>query len=186
MDVMDAIKERRSIRKYKPDPVPEKILLTLFEALRWVRSWFNTQCWQVVVVKDSRMKHALTETLPKQNPARSSMSEAPLILVFCATKGISGFDKGQPSTVKGDWLMFDTGLAVQNLCLTAHALGLGTVVVGRFDHQKVANLLDVPQHGEVVAMVLLGYPAAEGKIPKRKHISEFTYYNTYPKSKRKE
>jgi nitroreductase len=182
MDLMEAIKGRRSIRKYKPDPVSEEALNTLMEAVRWAPSWHNTQCWEVIVVKDQKVKSELATTLihiPKSNPAASSMTEASIVLVLCGIKGVSGYYKGQSQTVKGDWLMFDTGLAMQNLCLTAHALGLGTVVVGRFDHKKVAEILGVPQNVEVVAMTPLGYPAAEGSAPKRKELSEFVFYEKY-------
>jgi nitroreductase len=179
MDLMEAIKGRRSIRKYKPDPVPEEVLRTLMEAVRWAPSWANTQCWEVIVVKDPKIKSELATTLPKANPALSSMSDAPLVLILCGKKGVSGFYKGQASTVKGDWLMFDTGLAMQNLCLTAHTLGLGTVIVGFFDHKKAEEILGVPENVEVVAMTPLGYRATEGSVSKRKEISEFVFYEKY-------
>jgi nitroreductase len=179
MDLMEAIKGRRSIRKYKPDPVPEEVLRTLMEAVRWAPSWANTQCWEVIVVKDPKIKSELATTLPKANPALSSMSDAPLVLILCGKKGVSGFYKGQASTWKGDWLMFDTGLAMQNLCLTAHTLGLGTVIVGFFDHKKAEEILGVPENVEVVAMTPLGYRATEGSVSKRKEISEFVFYEKY-------
>jgi nitroreductase len=75
--------------------------------------------------------------------------------------------------------MFDTGIAMQTLCLTAHALGLGTVVVGNFDHQKAEGILGLPENVEVVAMTPLGYPATEGSAPKRKESSEFIFYEKY-------
>lgn len=181
MDLMEAIKGRRSIRKYKPDPVPEEALHTLMEAVRWTPSWANTQCWEVIVVKDPKVKSELSTALPKGNPALSSMTEAPLVLVLCGKKGISGYYKGQPATEKGDWLMFDTGLAMQNLCSAAHALGLGTVIIGLFDHRKAAEILSVPQNVEVVAMTPLGYPATGGVSPKRKEISEFVHQERYCK-----
>ena len=181
MDLMDAIKGRRSIRKYKPDPVSEETLQKIMEAVRWAPSWANTQCWEVILVKDPKIKSELTTALPNTNPALSSMTEAPLIIVLCGKKGVSGFKKGEATTVKGDWLMFDTGIAMQTLCLTAHSLGLGTVVVGMFDHKKVEEILGVPQNVEVVAISPLGYPAAEGSAPKRKEISEFVFYDRYPK-----
>jgi nitroreductase len=133
----------------------------------------------VIVVKDSRVKAELATTLSKRNPALSSTTDAPIVLVLCGRKGISGFYKSQATTIKGDWLMFDTGLAMQNLCLTAHALGLGTVIIGLFDHRKVAEILGVPQNIEVVAMTPLGYPATAGGTPKRKEISEFVFYEKY-------
>ncbi len=179
MDLMDAIKGRRSIRKYKPDPVPEEAFRTLMEAVRWSPSWANTQCWEAIVIKDPKIKSELASALPKTNPALSSMTEAPLILVLCGKKGVSGFKKGEATTVKGDWLMFDTGIAMQTLCLTAHSLGLGTVVVGNFDHKKVEEILEVPQNVEVIAITPLGYPATEGITPKRKEPSEFVFFEKY-------
>jgi nitroreductase len=179
MDLIGAIKGRRSIRKYKPDPVPEETMRVLIEAVRWAPSWANTQCWEVVVVKDPKVKAELATALSKTNPALSSMTEAPLVIVLCGKKGVSGFKKGEAVTVKGDWLMFDTGIAMQTLCLTAYSLGLGTVVVGMFDHKKVEEILGVPQNVEVVAMTPLGYPAAEGGAPRRKEPSEFIFYEKY-------
>ena len=181
MDLMDAIKGRRSIRKYKSGPVSEETLHTLMEAVRWAPSWANTQCWKVIVVKDPKMKSEVAGALSKSNPALSSIMEAPLLLILCGMKGISGYYQGQPRTAKGDWLMFDTGLAMQNLCLAAHALGLGTVIIGMFDHKGVEKILGVPQDVEVVAMTPLGYPTTVGNIPKRKELSEFVFYERYGK-----
>jgi nitroreductase len=181
MDLMEAIKGRRSIRKYRPDPIPESTLQKIMEAVQWSPSWANTQCWEAVLVKDPKIKSELATALTKTNPALSSMTDAPLILVLCGKKGVSGFKKGEAVTVKGDWLMFDTGIAMQTLCLTAYSLGLGTVVVGMFDHKKAEEILGVPQDVEVVAMTPLGYPAAEGSAPKRKEISEFVFSDHYGK-----
>jgi nitroreductase len=181
MELMEAIKRRRSIRKYKSDPVPEEALRTLMEAVRWAPSWANTQCWEVIVVRDAKVKSELAVVLSKTNPALSSITDAPIVIVLCGRKGVSGFKKGEAVTAKGDWLMFDTGIAMQTLCLTAHSLGLGTVIVGLFDHKKVEEILRVPQNVEVVAMTPLGYPATEGSAPKRKEISEFAFSDHYGK-----
>jgi nitroreductase len=183
MDLMGAIKGRRSIRKYKPDLVPEETLFAVLEAVKWAPSWANTQCWEVVVVKENGLKTDLASTLPKGNPAASAMVEAPVVIVLCGKKGVSGFYRGQAATAKGDWLMFDLGIAIENLCLVAHGLGLGTVVAGMFDHEKAAELLKVPPEVEVVAMTPLGYPAVQGTVPKRKEVSEFVFYDGYGKKR---
>jgi nitroreductase len=179
MDLMEAIKGRRSIRRYRSDPVPEEKLSTVLEAVRWSPSWANTQCSEVVVVKDAQVRSELSKALAKGNPATASMTDAPLVLVLCGKKETAGYYRGQAATEKGDWLMFDTGIAMQNLCLAAHMLGLGTVVVGMFDHKKVAEILKVPHNVDVVAMTPLGYPAASGSAPRRKEISEFVFYEGY-------
>lgn len=181
MDVMEAIKGRRSVRKYKTDPIPEEILHSLMEATRCTSSWHDTQCWEVIVVKDSQLKSELVKALPRDNLALSSMTEAPAILIFCAKDEVSGFDEAQPAVSRSGRLLFDAGLAVENLCLAAYSLGLGTVIVGLFDHQKVAELLRVPENIDVIAMVPLGFPAAEGNIMRRKNVSEFTSYDKYCK-----
>jgi nitroreductase len=181
MELMEAIKGRRSIRKYKPDPVSEEVFRTLMEAVRWSPSWANTQCWEVIAIKDPKTKSELATALPKGNPALSSITDAPLVLVLCGRKGISGFYQGKVTTEKGDWLMFDAGIAMQNLCLVAHAMGLGTVIVGMFDHKKAEKILGVPENVEVVAMTPLGYRAVEGTTPKRKEISEFVFSDHYGK-----
>jgi nitroreductase len=179
MELMEAIKRRRSIRKYKSDPVPGEVLQAVMEAVRWAPSWANTQCWEIIVAKDPKVKSDLATALPKGNPALSSITEAPLVIVLCGRKGVSGFKRGEAVTIKGDWLMFDTGIAMQNLCLAAHAQGLATVVVGMFDHKKAEEILGLPQNVEVVAITPLGYPAAEAVAPKRKELSEFVFYDEY-------
>ncbi|MGQ9508813.1 MAG: nitroreductase family protein [Thermodesulfobacteriota bacterium] len=183
MELVEAIQGRRSIRKYRSDPISDDLLQKVIEAVRWSPSWANTQCWELIIVRDPKVKSDLASTLPKGNPALPSMTEAPLIVVLCGKKGVSGFKKGEAVTTKGDWLMFDTGIAMQNLCLMAHSLGIGTVIVGLFDHKKVEQILEVPETVEVVAMTPLGYPAASGAAPKRKEPSEFVFYEKYGKGK---
>lgn len=69
MDVIEAIKTSRSIRKYKPDPVEEEKLQAVLEAARWNTSWANTQCWEFIVVKNPETKKRLAETLTSWNRA---------------------------------------------------------------------------------------------------------------------
>ena len=75
--------------------------------------------------------------------------------------------------------MFDLGIVTQNICLTAHSLGLGTVIVGLFDHESAQKIINVPDGHELVALLPMGYPAKTPKAPKRKEISEFTHQNTF-------
>ena len=107
------------------------------------------------------------------------MIQAPFVLAVCARKGISGLDKGETATDKGDWFMFDSGLAVQNLCLKAHSLGLGTVIVGLFDAKGAERILRVPGDRSVVVLIPLGVPEKMSRGPGRKEIAEFVRYETY-------
>ena len=179
MELSVAVRERRSVRKFKGDDVSQKDLDAIMEAIRWAPSWKNKQCWDVLVVRDPERKRSLAETLPQSNPARGAVTEAPVVLAVCARKGVSGFDKGELGTNKGDWFMFDIGLAVQNLCLTAHSLRLGTVIVGLFDAKKAEGILRVPEDRCVVVLLPLGFPEHVPSAPKRKEISEFVRDETY-------
>ena len=178
-ELMQVLKGRRSIRNYQDQAVPEEVLNLILEAVQWSPSWANTQCWEVVVVKDQEIKRRLQETLSQGNPATRAMVEAPVVLVLCGKQGVSGFYKGQVTTKLGDWFMFDLGLATQSLCLAAWNLGLGTVVVGLFDHNLAAAVLGVPEGYELVAMLPLGYPAKQPAAPKRREISEFTHFDKF-------
>ncbi len=181
MDSMQAIKERRSVRSYKPDPIPEAKLRKVLEAVQWAPSWANTQCWEVIVVKDAAIKKQLSETLPPGNPSREAIVQAPVTLAVIGIKGRAGFYKGAAATDKGDWYMFDCGLATQNLCLAAHAEGLGTVIVGLFDAPKAAKVLQVPEDKAVVIITPLGLPEKAPAPPRRKEIEEFVYHEGYGK-----
>ena len=179
-ELLPLIKERRSIRKYLDRPVCENDLQQILEAVRWAPSWANTQCWEVVVVRDPDVRDRLQALVPaKGNPAFKAIGLVPVVLVMCAKSQVSGYYKGLESTHFGDWMMYDLGLATQNLCLTAHSLGLGTVIVGMFDHAGVAQLLGVPQGFEPVTLIPLGYPAKIGGAPNRKEVSDFIHLNRW-------
>jgi nitroreductase len=179
VELFEAIKKRRSIRKYKSTPVAEKDLEMVLDAARWAPSWANTQCTRFVVVRDKRIKTELMETLSPNNGARPALAEAPVLIVACAELGRSGYKKGEVRTDKGDWFMFDVALAMQNLVLAAHSLGLGTVHIGLFDAKKAAEILEVPEGFTVVEMTPLGYPDAEGKTTSRKELSEIVFHEKF-------
>ena len=179
MDLSEAINGRRSVRRFKSDDISSKDLEDILEAIRWAPSWKNTQCRDVVVVKDADRKRKLAETLPEGNPAKKAITQAPVVLAMCAQRGISGLDKGEVATDKGDWFMFDTGLAVQNLCLKAYSLGLGTVIVGLFDAKGAERVLGVLEGRSVVVLVPLGFPEKASRDPGRKELTEFVRYETY-------
>jgi nitroreductase len=178
-DLMNIIKGRRSIRKYQDKAVPEELLNQVLESVRWAPSWANTQCWEIIVVKDQANRERLQEALVNVNPAKKAMAQAPVVLAICGKLKSSGYYKDQVTTKFGDWLMFDLGIATQTLCLTAHDLGLGTVITGLIDHNKVREILGIPEDYEVVALTPLGYPAKDSTAPKRREVSEFTHYEKF-------
>ena len=130
---MDIIRGRRSIRKYEDTDIRPEALDIILDSVRWAPSWHNSQCWEIVVVRDISLKKQLQTCLPgKLNPAQKAVVEAPVVLALCGKLNRSGCYKGMPVTKFGDWFMFDLGLATQNLVLTAHILGLGSVIVGNY------------------------------------------------------
>ena len=180
MEVLEAIKTRRSIRKYKATPVDDKTLELVLEAARWAPSWANSQCWRFVVVRDPGIKAELVNMAGDDNPASDAIRNAPIVIVACAELGKAGYKGGEPMSDLGDWYMFDVALAMQNLVLAAHALGLGTVHVGlHFDSKRVARILGIPEGFRAVEMTPLGYPDQEPKARPRKELSELVFYDKF-------
>ncbi|NNG01793.1 MAG: nitroreductase [Desulfobacteraceae bacterium] len=176
MEFMEIVKTRRSIRKYLDKDVSDEAVNQVLASVQWSPSWANTQCWEIVVVRDPAMKKKLQASLPpKGNPAFKAMVTAPVVLLVCGKKQTSGYYKRDAATKFGDWIMFDLGIATQSICLTAHSMGLGTVVVGLFDHDKAGEAAGVPDGIELVAMIPMGYPEKSGSPPSRKSIEEFRH-----------
>lgn len=185
MEVLEAIQNRRSIRRYQATPVDDVAVETVLEAARWAPSWANTQCWRFIVVRDEDIRNRIADTLitnpdmGDKNPAEKAVRMAPVLIVACAELAKSGFYHGKPTTDKGDWYMFDVGLAMQNLVLVAHSLGLGTVHVGSFDAGEVARILNVPDGFCAVEMTPLGYPDQQPKPRPRKELAEVVFYESW-------
>ena len=191
MEVLEAIKGRRSIRKYKDTPVDDSTIEFVLEAARWAPSWKNSQCWRFVVVRDDTIKTELADSLVKidvgdtviDNPSIRAVRTAPVVIVACAQLGRSGYNLGQPDSEKGDcWYLYDVALAMQNLQLAAYSLGLGTVTIGGLDAGKIAGLLELPSDYRVVTITPLGYPDQESQPTPRRELPKFVYNDKYSKS----
>ena len=101
-DIMETIKNRRSVRRYEEKEIPEEVLNKVLQAVQWAPSWANTQCWEIVAVKDSKVKEQIQKAVPASNPAFKSIMNAPVVLAICAKLGTSGFYKGIVTTKFGD------------------------------------------------------------------------------------
>ena len=169
MDVLTAIKERRSIRKYSAKPVEEEKLQKVLEAARLSPSARNQQEWKFIVVKDSETRKRLTEEAINQ----PFVGEAPIILVCCGTETESIMRCGQPRYT------VDLSIATAYMILAAYEQGLGTCWLGSFDENKVKEILDIPEDVRVVSITPLGYPD-ESPAPKpRKELDEIISYDKY-------
>jgi len=172
---METAMARRSIRRFESRPIEEDKLTRILEAARWTPSWANTQCWELVAVANPETLERIGAELSPKNPATLAITKGPLTLAICGEKKKSGYYKGTQSTKFDDWLMFDLGLMTQTICLAAHEEGLGSVIVGAFNHDKVNAILEMPEGYEVVALVPLGYPDHAPSPPKRRELSEFVH-----------
>ncbi|MBM3501845.1 MAG: nitroreductase [Armatimonadetes bacterium] len=151
MELMEAIRSRRSIRKYLPDSVPEEALATVLEAARLAPTACNNQAFRIVVVKDAALREQLVEACKGQK----FVGQAPVVLVGCALEAES-YPK------QAGWLntfAIDTAIVFDHLTLAAAALGLGTCWIGAFEEAAVQRVLGIPANWRVVCLTPLGAPA---------------------------
>lgn len=179
MELMQAVMQRRSVRKYQDKAIAEEVLSRVLEAARQAPSWANVQPVRWIKVTSAELKSRLAETLSPGNPSTKAMTQAPVVLGLCYVKGLSGFYQGRPTTSLGEWGMFDAGLAAANLTLAAAAEGLGTVHVGAIDVDAAAKVLQVPEDAQLVELMPIGYPATEGKSPPRKELADLVFTDKY-------
>ncbi len=180
MDCMEAIRGRRSIRKYEKVDVTEDALRQILDAVRWAPSGGNIQPWEVIVIRDPAVREALRGTVEGTNPGSKAIVNAPVLLALCGLIRIPDTYRHDVVTKFGDWwFMFHLGIAAQNLSLAAHSLGLGSVMVGFFDHDRAREILQVPEEYEVVLLIPLGVPGRTPPAPKRREIHEFRHEDRF-------
>jgi nitroreductase len=171
MDIFKAIKGRRSVRKYKSDSVPDEILERILDAARWAPSAGNIQPWKFIVIRDKK----ILELLRKVSPGY--LGEAPLAVLVCSDKERESREGGQMGR---DYLSIsDCSMAVENMVLTAYALGLGTCIVKSFSEIAVREILEIPEGIAPELLVVIGYPAQKPTPPDRTPIREIAYLNKY-------
>lgn len=172
-NTVDCIKTRRSVRKFTEEKVPHEVLEQLVELARWAPSWKNTQIARYVAVEDEALKNRIAEeaTIPWNE---GIIKGAPVLMVMTYVEKRCGYERdGSFSTSKGDrWQNFDCGIAAATFELAAHELGLGSVVLGIFEEEKLRELLELPEGMGVACLMPLGYPAEEPGAPKRKEVAE--------------
>lgn len=138
MNTIDCIKSRRSVRKFTEEKVPHEVLEQLVELARWAPSWKNTQIARYVAVEDEALKNRIAEeaTIPWNE---GIIKGAPVLMVMTYVEKRCGYERdGSFSTSKGDrWQNFDCGIAAATFELAAHELGLGSVVLGIFEEEKL-------------------------------------------------
>ena len=175
MNTLECIRKRRSVRKFQDKKVDRAVIEDIVADAAFAPSWKNTQCARYHVVEDRAALQKIADEYTLGFAYNTgTIAHAPQVVVLTALRGRSGMEKdGSASTAKGEsWLMFDAGIAAQTFCLAAAERGVGSVIMGIFDAEKVAELLHIPENETVVCLIPIGYPDETPIAPRRKAVRE--------------
>ncbi len=185
MNVTEAIRSRRSIRRYLPEQVPDEVVMRLLEAACWAPSAHNRQPWRFAVITAAVVKEQLARAMgarlradlerddaPSQAIERdvsrsfARITGAPVLVLACLT--LSDMDTyADAKRARAEWVMAaqSVAMAVQNLLLATQAEGLGAcwMCAPLFCPETVRAVLDLPEDWEPQALITLGYPAEPPK-----------------------
>lgn len=155
MNILRAVRERRSIRNFQKRNIPGELIDRLMEALIWAPSAGNLQARKFYFVRNEKIRNRIAAAALNQN----FIAEAPLVIVGCTDSRIS-----QKYGERGVNLysIQDVALSIMGMMLVAHENGLGSVWVGAFREEEIARILALPRHLRPVSIVPIGYPS---KIP---------------------
>jgi nitroreductase len=164
-ELLNFLISRRSIRKFKPNPVPDELILKILDVARYAPSARNSQPWVFIVVKDPEIKKKLANIHIWAKP----LENAPLgIVIACNTE------------LSPESYQVDCANATMQVMLAAHALGLGTVWLQTLRNiNEIQEIVGLPKNYVPVAMLALGYPDERPSPKKRKELKEIVYLNKY-------
>ena len=168
-DVIDAILDRRCVRKFSSEPIPDATIGRIMEAAVHAPSGGNLQPWEFYVVLNQEKRAALAEAAYGQ----SLLAEAPVAVVVCAVPQMSGAKYGQRGMTL--YCLQDTAAAVQNILLAATGYGLGSCWVGAFDENRVLEALELPVNLRPVAIIPIGYTEDRPAKPARRPVDEVVH-----------
>lgn len=169
MEVVEAIRSRRSIRKYLDRPIEDEKLREVLDAARLAPSGVNRQEWKFVIVRDPDNRRELAAATRNQE----WIAAAPVIVACAATDTKVTTGSGEPAH------RIDVSIAVDHMTLRARELGLGTCWIGAFDQRKAEQILNAPESAEVIVLMTLGYPAEEGRDRGRKALEKIVSYEKF-------
>jgi nitroreductase len=169
MDVFQAIKERRSIRKFTDEPIGKDVLAKLLDAARWAPTAGNQQRWRFVVVTSPPVK----ELIKKFSPGIFAMPSA--FIVICVEKASNAGTGAEVS------YLADCAIAAQNIMLAAYEMGIGTCVALSYAKVAVTEILNLAENVEPTLVITLGYPAEAPEPPPRLELSQIAFVDEYGK-----
>lgn len=173
MEISTAIRNRRSVRSFKSDPVREEDLNKILDAGRWAPSSGNTQPLELVVVKNQEVKERLASAAFGQ----SFVAEAPISIVVCANVPRTERRYGKRGSQL--YVIQDTAAAAQNIHLMSYALGYATCWVGAFDEEKVAEVIEAPDEIRPLVIIPLGKPDKVPAEPPRRDLKDIVHEGVF-------
>ena len=165
MELDTIINTRRSIRKYKNQPIEVEKVEMIIKAAVEAESWKNSQTARYHIITSKELLIEFKKT---------NCKDAPVLIVSTFIKNRSGFERdGTASNELGNgWGCYDLGIHNQNLILKATELGIGSLIMGIRDEKKIRTLLNIPASEIIVSVIALGISDIEPERPKRKNIDE--------------
>jgi coenzyme F420-0:L-glutamate ligase / coenzyme F420-1:gamma-L-glutamate ligase len=197
--VLDAIRERRSVRKYQARPVPQEAVEEVLVAAGWAPSAHNAQPWRFIVLADESVKRELAETMAESWAADMAKDDlnieadkrkvrverfatAPVLILACLTMdSMNKFPDEKRQKSERDLAVQSLGAALQNLLLAAHAKGLGACWFSApgFCKETVRKVLKIPDEIEPEALIAMGYPAEKPSVPPKKLLGDYCFKNKW-------
>ena len=177
MDFSELVQKRQSDRKYAPKPVAREHILKCLEAARMAPSACNSQPWKFVVVDDRVKLIQISDAAIGLGMNKFTVQVPVLVAVVQENMNLEA--KAGAVVKNKDYSMMDLGMAVENFCLQAAELGLGTCIMGWFDEKKVKEVLGVPRGRRVQLLIALGHPDAPTRSKVRKPLEEMSSWNEY-------
>ena len=169
-------KKRQSDRKYKDQAVEREKLIQCLETARISPSANNSQPWKFIVVDDFEKKEQIAECSIGLEMNKFT-HQCPVIVAVVLEK--QNFMSTIGSMIKNkDYSLFDIGIAVNQFCLQAADLGLGTCIIGWFDEKKIKKILGV-RNRRIPLLISVGYPDAPTRDKVRKPLEMMSSWNEY-------
>ncbi len=177
MTIKEIIEKRQSNRKYKEDAIEHEKVIQCIQAAHLAPSACNAQAWKFVVVDEPTIKEQVAMAANDMGMNKFVL-QAPVIIAVVLER--ANFTSAIGSTIKQkDYTMIDIGIAVENICLQATELGLGSCIVGWFNEHKVKKILQIPRTKRVLLLITLGYSDDIQRTKIRKKIEEIYSFNKY-------
>lgn len=174
MELIEALRNRRSIRKFKDVLIEDSIIEKAIDNARFYPSWKNSQTVRFVLVKDTKLKEEISKACLEFDHNTQIINNCPEMIIVLTIKNRSGYERdGSPTTSLGSHFeSFDAGIATQNLMLSLYNENIGSCVLGIYDDKKVREILSIDDTYKVSCLLPIGYPLEEAVCPKRKDVSD--------------